>query len=86
MKRVEHYCDACGKKISYANSDGDIDIQGITTSEFTIDTSIKIHCGEATTRKVMPKKEVCSYKCFSDLLEITCTLVQMDATPMKELK
>ena len=64
MKRVHHYCDKCGKQMSYVDSDGEVCIQGIEANGMDIDMSIKFSGGSSHSRNRVLSGEYCSYECF----------------------
>jgi len=73
MKREETYCDVCGTKMSYVNSDGETSTQGIfILKDIWINVNIKTTSGESTTRIELGDIDCCSAQCAGKEL---CSLV-----------
>lgn len=65
MKREEHYCDYCNKQMTYLDSSGVQEIEGITLASHVVaDINSKHSCGTSSSRAQAHGIEFCSFKCF----------------------
>lgn len=65
MKREMHYCDVCGKEMSYIDSDGDSCLQGVVLecpAKACID--IRNTGGSSSVLHSLEAGEFCSADCF----------------------
>ena len=68
MKRVEHYCDACGKQLTFQYADGDQDKIGI---ELLLPENLQAHlrkrhsCGSSSKSEWLHGREFCSHECLT---------------------
>ena len=65
MKREELYCDVCGNKMSYEDSDGDANVQGIRlAAPLQVHITKRTACGHIGSSRGEFPIDFCSFDCF----------------------
>lgn len=68
MIQQHHYCDECGKQMSYIDADGDVCLQGFTLSSSILDVDIRTTSGSSSSRHHLHGGEFCGFDCLNKRL------------------